>query len=244
VVSDRVFVGSADGNVYAVDAETGDVVWTFLTGSAVRSKPAVSEGVVYVGSWDKNFYAITAMTGEEIWQTPLNGQVQSTGFIANGMVYTASRKASVFALDLQTGEIRWERSFGNNIWIESSPHLVGDTIYIGSSGLLKVEAIDSMTGKPKSLFMSRTFNWSTPVVVEDMLYIGAVNFELPERSGLLAIPLVDGIFPTATQWTWLYPMQATLAAGGGWSGVSGSPVVVNGIIYFGGLDGILYALKI
>jgi glucose dehydrogenase len=52
-----VYVGSLDGNVYALNARTGARLWSFTTGSRVISSPAVANGVVYVGSDDNNVYA-------------------------------------------------------------------------------------------------------------------------------------------------------------------------------------------
>ncbi|MGW4985906.1 outer membrane protein assembly factor BamB family protein, partial [Streptomyces mirabilis] len=53
-----VYVGSRDSSLYAVDAATGRKRWSFLTGSAVSSSPAVVDGVVYFGSVDGNLYAV------------------------------------------------------------------------------------------------------------------------------------------------------------------------------------------
>jgi len=39
-----VYVGSFDGNVYALDAETGEEQWRFETGEGVRSSPTVVDG--------------------------------------------------------------------------------------------------------------------------------------------------------------------------------------------------------
>ena len=58
VVNGVVYVGSSDSNVYALNATTGKVTWSFTTGDYVLSSPAVSNGEVYVGSVDGNIYAI------------------------------------------------------------------------------------------------------------------------------------------------------------------------------------------
>ena len=56
----RVYVGGSDGNVYAINANTGACAWAYLTGSPVYASPVVdSEGVVYVGSFDNNVYGVT-----------------------------------------------------------------------------------------------------------------------------------------------------------------------------------------
>jgi len=54
------FVGSFDTNVYAVDTDTGDELWSFETGGVVVSSPTVVNGTVFVGSEDDNVYALNA----------------------------------------------------------------------------------------------------------------------------------------------------------------------------------------
>src|SRR5438094_163469 len=58
VVNGVVYVGPFDNKVYALDASTGAVLWTYVTGNIVWSSPAVAKGVVYVGSYDGKVYAL------------------------------------------------------------------------------------------------------------------------------------------------------------------------------------------
>jgi outer membrane protein assembly factor BamB len=67
VVNGMVYVGSSDGNLYALDASTGALLWSYTTGGLFRSSPTVAKGVVYVGSWDHNVYALNASTGAKVW---------------------------------------------------------------------------------------------------------------------------------------------------------------------------------
>jgi hypothetical protein len=68
VVGGVVFVGSADGNLYAIDAATGAERWKFATKGRVVSSPAVQGGLVYFESYDSNFYAIDAATDALKWK--------------------------------------------------------------------------------------------------------------------------------------------------------------------------------
>ncbi len=45
------------GNFYAFNATTGAIIWSYKTGEAVLSSPAIANGVVYVGSNDGKVYA-------------------------------------------------------------------------------------------------------------------------------------------------------------------------------------------
>ena len=47
-----VYVGSNDGNLYAVDLASGTQKWKFATKSRIPSSPAVADGVVYFVSYD------------------------------------------------------------------------------------------------------------------------------------------------------------------------------------------------
>jgi hypothetical protein len=57
VADDKVFVGSWDHKVYALDESDGSILWSYSTGDFVVSSFAVSDGAVFIGSWDKKVYA-------------------------------------------------------------------------------------------------------------------------------------------------------------------------------------------
>ena len=75
VVNGVVYIGSGDGNVYALNAYGGTQIWSYITGSNafsipvnwVMSSPAVVDGVVYVGCDDGNIYALNATDGDKLW---------------------------------------------------------------------------------------------------------------------------------------------------------------------------------
>ena len=53
-----MYVGAQDDRVYAVESK-GTIVWTFVTGEAIKSSPAIgSEGTLYIGSNDNKLHAV------------------------------------------------------------------------------------------------------------------------------------------------------------------------------------------
>ena len=94
----RVYVGSNDGNIYALDAATGIRLWNFTTGDAIWSSPAVADGVVYVGSNDDNVYALDAATSAKLWNYTTGGHVESCPVIDNGTVYVGSDDGNIYAI--------------------------------------------------------------------------------------------------------------------------------------------------
>ena len=134
----RVFVGSTNHSVYALNQATGEVAWSFMTGGAIRVTPTWWNGRVYAGSEDGWVYALRADSGELIWRfrgAPhdrklLNyGRVHSVWPVNGGVIageegtiyfyagYNSSDKMYLYALNGVTGEIIWsndEAGFATN----------------------------------------------------------------------------------------------------------------------------------
>ena len=81
----------------------GVVKWTFATGGAIHSSPAVVDGIVYVGSRDSYVYAIKADTGEKLWTFKTGSWVESSPVVVGGIVYIGSNDGYFYALDARTG---------------------------------------------------------------------------------------------------------------------------------------------
>ncbi len=104
VANGVVYVGSYDGNVYALKASTGGKLWSHNVGNWVYSSPAVANGVVYIGSEDNNVYALNARTGAKLWSYATGGEVtESSPAVANGVVYVGSLDHKVYAFGLKNG---------------------------------------------------------------------------------------------------------------------------------------------
>ena len=122
----RVFVTSWNGNVYAVDAATGKVRWTYATGAApwsgVQSSATLTaDGRILVGDSAAVLHCLDAKKGKLLWKTPLGDSavdhIWASPVVANGRVYMgiASHNDNpcahgrVATLDLDTGAVLWTR---------------------------------------------------------------------------------------------------------------------------------------
>ena len=104
IVNGVVYFGSDGGNVYALNASNGALLWSYANSGAVQSSPAVANGVVYIGSDDNNLYALNASTGAPLWNYTTGGSVESSPAVANGVVYVGSDDGNVYAFGLTGGE--------------------------------------------------------------------------------------------------------------------------------------------
>src|SRR5690348_6097624 len=73
----RVFFGSGDGTVYALDAKTGRTIWTYKAETTVRTAitvVAAGKGryLAYFGDGEANLYAIDADKGALVWKVKID----------------------------------------------------------------------------------------------------------------------------------------------------------------------------
>ena len=67
----RLFVGSEDGTVYALDAATGCAWWTFKAAATVKTAVSIGShgSAVFFGNTNGNVYSLSAAKGSVIWKT-------------------------------------------------------------------------------------------------------------------------------------------------------------------------------
>ncbi len=87
----KVFIGCADGNLYAFEQKTLKRSWTFKAGGPIRSSASFAKGTVYFGCDDGNLYAVDASSGRETGKCRIGGsEILSSPCISNSAVYIGS----------------------------------------------------------------------------------------------------------------------------------------------------------
>lgn len=269
VVQGAVYFGSGDGNLYALDATTGELKWKFKTGDVIHASPAYADGVLFVGSWDSYFYAIDAATGKEKWrfhggEDPLiHNQVgfQSSAAVADGVVYVGCRDSNLYALEAATGKEKWR--FNNAMsWVISSPAVAQGKVYFATSDSSLYHVVDAATGKPILKQQDKAYMFSSPSIAGDVVLIGVLNGTLQARDLKSGDALWDFQTETSKQnkgWvlTADWKLNEPMVFYSSWreapvvgtdrqfniGAIFSTPLVMNGVIYFGSTDGNLYAIE-
>ncbi len=232
----RLYLGTHDGKVLALDPAQGTRAWQFAAGDSVIAAPAVDSGRVYFGSFDGNVYALDAATGRLAWKHDTRKPVVSTPAVAGDRVLVGSRSYDFLALSAATGEPAWNRYVWFS-WVESSATMHGGVAYVGSSDAAAVFAIDAATGKSVWTADVHGWAWGQPAVTEDRVFIGtssASHYVVAFRGLLAAIDRATGAL------AWRYELKAPEA---GTYGSPGSPAVGDGRVFFTTLDGRVLAFK-
>jgi len=269
VLQGSVYFGSGDGNVYCLDSATGSLKWKFQTGDVVHASPVLANGLLYIGSWDSYFYALDAATGKERWRfktgedPDIHNQVgiQTSAVVAHDMVYFGCRGSCRYALDAATGQKKWAYN-NKGSWVIASPLVSDGKLFFATSDSGMFRALDAKSGQ--ELFSIKFSGWptfSSPAVAKGMLYVGS-------HSGkLFAIDLsaqkqawefsTDGARQNGGAYTNSdgTPNYAAAYAGDFYDdvvvgvrklmtvgGIYSSPVLSDGILYFGSTDGYVYAI--
>lgn len=265
----RVFFGSGDGNAYALDAHSGELRWKYKTGDVVHASPALDGGTLYFGSWDSYFYAVDAVSGKEKWRfhggedPDIHNQVgfQSSPAVRNGVVYTGCRDSNLYALEAGSGKEKW-RFNNRGSWVITSPAVTGNKVVFATSDSSLLHIADAETGKPVLKQQLKAFVFSSPVVVDDVIYVGILNGSI-EAHDLNTGDLLwefrtdtskrnakwfltsDGKFNTPLLYYTAWREAGLGSADRQFSvgSILSSPLVVNGVLYVGSTDGNLYAIE-
>jgi outer membrane protein assembly factor BamB len=270
VAGGKVYFGSGDGNVYALDANTGVVQWRFSTKDVVHASPAVINGIVYVGSWDSNLYAIDAETGQEKWrfkagEDPVyHNQVgfQSSPTVVDDTVYVGCRDGHVYALDAATGRKKWDFSTSKS-WVLGTPAVLNGTVYVGTSDSFRFHALDAKTGRPRFTVDAKGWVFSSAALSGELAYVGCTNGKLyaidtktgniaweyqteSARTDTLKVLKPDGGINRAA-FTPVFnnyqDMDLDIYRMFSVGAIFSSPILDRGVVYFSSADGNLYALQ-
>jgi outer membrane protein assembly factor BamB len=195
VAAGKVFVVSenqttARSRLYAIDADTGAVAWSFSPGRSALgvTSTTVVDGTVYAGFGDATVRAFDAASGEARWTQPVRDFFSpwSSPAFADGELYVVDAGGGVYAFDGLTGKRNWDFQFPSIItW--GAPLVVGRFVYVGmDDGTLA--AIDRTTGHLawRTVFSSGAIGALTPA--SDLLLVPSLGL----AGGVSPMSHVDG----------------------------------------------------
>jgi len=103
----RVYAASRDGNVVAVNAESGKKAWEAALEITLSAGPSVGSGMVIVGSADGLVIVLNVEDGTERWRVDLGGEVLSPALIADDLVIVSTIDNRLRALRGFDGSEAW-----------------------------------------------------------------------------------------------------------------------------------------
>ncbi|SEK73409.1 Beta-barrel assembly machine subunit BamB [Colwellia chukchiensis] len=143
----KVFMGSENGDVIALDAENGQLAWRGKVKGEVIAAPALDSGKLVVNTVSGLMKAFNASNGQDDWQIeqdvpPLSLRGISAPVIAGGGVIVGAADGSLSVYLLEQGRQGWTVDIGEAtgstelervIDVDATPLIYGEVVYTVSS---------------------------------------------------------------------------------------------------------------
>ncbi|HEX2980170.1 MAG TPA: serine/threonine-protein kinase [Anaerolineaceae bacterium] len=192
-------------------------LWTFECEDEIRGTPAIERGTVYIGSYDNNLYALNGSNGDFLWKYATDGGVVSTPAVHENVVFIGSEDQRLHAISAKTGKVVW--TYYTKGPIRSSPRLAEGHVFIGSDDG-SLHAVNIVSSRCIWKVEANAPIRSTPAVANEQVFFGC------ESGDLFCVN-----FRGENKWRFNTKR-----------GITSSPLVYQGSVYFGSLDSQLYAL--
>ncbi len=154
IVNGRVFVGSSDANLYALDTKDGGKIWSYKTGDGIEAGPCVVAGVVYVGSLDGFLYAVDADKGSLKWKYKTGGQIPGAANwtispdVSTLHIIVGSYDKNLHCVDAATGKPVW--TYQSDNYINGSPAVDANrAVFGGCDAMIHIVGLDDGNGLGK-----------------------------------------------------------------------------------------------
>ncbi|MHB1950502.1 MAG: outer membrane protein assembly factor BamB family protein [Acidiferrobacteraceae bacterium] len=170
VVRGVIYVPDDNGHLYAVDAGTGAIRWSFNAHNQIMTTPIVAghgrSRLVYVGGGNSTFsysqavrfgirnasvirgtdisgiYALRAATGKEVWVYHTKGEDMPTPLYYRGRIVFGNGDGHIYGLDAHTGTLLWKSFIGSFVSMSSATQYRNLIIMAGThpNGIYAVNA--------------------------------------------------------------------------------------------------------
>ena len=125
----RVFLGTADGDMYCIDSAKQAVIWKQTDPDRrdrIFSSPALVDELVLYGSHSKLLYARQQSTGEIAWTFPAKAAIESSPVVVGQRVYFGTNRGQVFGLNVADGKEVFSDELGGPV--KASPAVASGRI--------------------------------------------------------------------------------------------------------------------
>jgi eukaryotic-like serine/threonine-protein kinase len=233
-----VYIGSEKGKVFGINIADGSKAFECQTAEgkyAIKTTPLIYDGKIYFGDWNGVFFAYDLSTATMVWKYDTKIDYTSTSWVNaivtdpvfyKGSIYFGGRSCNLYCVNPQTGAKIWMYHESESMWMLGGPTIVDDVVYMGSSYQHVVYTFNALSGS-KGWKKSVTYRVNgKPLIDGDYVFVGTEADTDTTTGTLCALNKTDG------------SMKAKLRLGGQ---VYSSPVLYNGVIYFGCSNGYVYA---
>ena len=181
---DRIFAADSEGEIRAIDRQTGRTIWDVDTDAPITGGPGTGSNLVVVGTGKGEVIAISADSGEILWRSRVTSEVLAAPRIAGNIVVVRTIDGKIFGFNVADGNRLWiyERPVPALTLRGTSSPVIADDFVIAGFDEGRLAAIELQTGKlvwetrvalgsGRSELERMVDIDSEPVVVDDVIYV-------------------------------------------------------------------------
>jgi outer membrane protein assembly factor BamB len=209
-------------NFYALNSTTGVQIWNQSSYSRLMNSPTIHSNIIYSPVETYDILALNRSNGVIIWNSTLSGSPSGSSSLSspniyNDYLYVAGYSGYFSSLNATTGSVIWNKTVAED-HIFSSATASGEKIYLGSNDN-NVYSINSTNGEQIWNYTTQG-DLSSPTISDNVLVVGSRD----NKTYILNISTGEIIWNYTT-----------------FGEVSSSPSIVNGKVFIGSDDGVVYA---
>ena len=182
IAGERTYASTGRGEVIAIEAATGKIVWRKRLPTAARAAPTIADGRLFVPTVDSEMVALAVDDGTRLWSyqaqdAPTSVLGLPSPAYADGLLVGGFGGGDLVAFRAATGTVAWADSLassrGRNSAVDFSaihgmPVIVGNTVYAISLGGLML-ALDLRSGR--RLWERDVASAETPCIAGDWIFL-------------------------------------------------------------------------
>jgi outer membrane protein assembly factor BamB len=228
----KIYAATGFGSVLALDAGSGQVLWSKMFAIPIREAPTAAEGRVFVVNAESELLCLNGSDGSQFWGQkglPENAALMTSASpaVAGNLVFAPFTSGEITAVDIKTGQQKWTDSLTKHS-VNTSATAIGeaarpvvdrDAVFAMSRG---GQLIATSRDKGQRLWTREIQGSQTPWVAGDTVFV------VDAVGKLIALTRKDG----KVRW------MTALAGEGRWSG----PVLAGNRLWLASSTGQLVAV--
>ena len=192
-------------------------LWVADCEDELRGSPLYHEGSLYIGCYDRNLYALDATDGKTKWKYATDGGIPGKPAVFENNLYLGSEDKRLHVISTRSGKVVWTHYTDGPV--RGSPRIAEGHVFIGSDDG-HLHAVSLTSGRLSWKVDVGSPVRSTPFVGSEYVYFGSeagdftcLNFRGDAR--------------------WRYKAKRAITS---------SPNLQENVVFFGSMDGTIYAL--
>lgn len=174
IVGERIYASSLDQHLYALELDSGRMIWSKDLGGAITDTPTLAGKALLSGTFAQSLFALNLESGNEMWSFQADGGIWGSPAVSDSMAFFGDDAGFAYALDFTSGSLLWKEQLEGPV--RASPIVIDEVVYfVTEFGV--VQALDTSTGN--SLWPGvNTIDGrllSDPIASEGGLLVGAME---------------------------------------------------------------------